>query len=166
MRLESLYQDVILDHYRNPYAYGLRQDWDAEVHHHNTSCGDDIRLRIHLDYDPADPQNPATTRIRDISYEGEGCSISQASSSIMAEQLTGITVEEALRRCESFEHMITSRGEDKGDEELLGDGIALAGVARYPARVKCALMGWMAFKDASAQALHDHADGNNPSPAE
>ena len=96
MRLESMYQEVILDHYRHPNARGLRDNWDAEVHHHNTSCGDDIRLRVHLDHDPDDPHNPEKTVIRDISYDGEGCSISQASTSIMTEQLIGHTVAEAF----------------------------------------------------------------------
>ena len=155
MRLESMYQEVILDHYRHPNARGLRSDWDAEVHHHNTSCGDDIRLRVHLDHDPGDPRNPEKTRIRDISYDGEGCSISQASTSIMTEQLIGHTVAEAFDICDRFEQMVTSRGQDKGDEEVLGDGIALAGVSQYPARVKCALLGWMAPKDASSQALDE-----------
>lgn len=165
MRLESMYQEVILDHYRHPNARGLRDNWDAEVHHHNTSCGDDIRLRVHLDHDPDDPHNPEKTVIRDISYDGEGCSISQASTSIMTEQLIGHTVAEAFDICDRFEKMVTSRGQDEGDEDILGDGTALAGVSQYPARVKCALLGWMAFKDASSQALEGSSD-NDGAPAD
>lgn len=153
MRLEDMYQEIILDHYQHPNAAGLRDPYDVEVHHFNTSCGDDVRLRIHLNRDESDPHNPDKTVIDDISYEGEGCSISQASTSIMTEQLVGLTVSEAIKRVSRFEEMLQSRGKDKGDEELLGDGVALAGVAQYPMRVKCALMGWMAFKDAAAQAI-------------
>ncbi len=153
MRLENMYQEVILDHYQHPNAAGLRDPFDAEVHHFNTSCGDEVRLRVRLDRDEDDPHNPDKTIIEDISYEGEGCSISQASTSIMTEQLIGLSVTEAFKRVSRFEEMLQSRGEDEGDEELLGDGVALSGVAQYPMRVKCALMGWMAFKDAAVQAI-------------
>ncbi|MFY9190014.1 MAG: SUF system NifU family Fe-S cluster assembly protein [Lawsonella sp.] len=153
MRLENMYQEVILDHYQHPNAAGLRDPFDAEVHHFNTSCGDEVRLRVRLDRDEDDPHNPDKTIIKDISYEGEGCSISQASTSIMTEQLIGLSVTEAFKRVSRFEEMLQSRGEDEGDEELLGDGVALSGVAQYPMRVKCALMGWMAFKDAAVQAI-------------
>lgn len=153
MRLENMYQEVILDHYQHPNAAGLRDPFDAEVHHFNTSCGDEVRLRVRLDRDEDDPHNPDKTIIKDISYEGEGCSISQASTSIMTEQLIGLSVTEAFKRVSRFEEMLQSRGEDEGDEELLGDGVALSGVAQYPMRVKCALMGWMAFKDAAVPAI-------------
>lgn len=143
MNLESMYQEVILDHYKNPHHAGLRDDYDAEVHHVNPSCGDEITLRVKLVDDT----------VVDVSYDAQGCSISQASTSVMAEELIGLEFEEAKKKLDEFEKMITSRGTYSGDEELIGDGVAFEGVAKYPARVKCALLGWKAFEAASTQAL-------------
>lgn len=145
MRIEDMYQEVILDHYRNPHGRGLREPHQSQVLHVNPTCGDEITLRVQLTDDGQG--------IADISYDCQGCSISQASTSIMAEQLIGESIDDALARFDAFDEMITSKGTSEGDEELIGDGIALAGVSKYPARVKCALLGWMAFKDALAQAL-------------
>lgn len=156
MRIEDMYQEVILDHYRNPHARGLREPHESEVLHVNPTCGDEITLRVHLD----------GTTIGDISYDCEGCSISQASASIMTEQLIGVSIDEALKRFDAFEEMITSKGTLEGDEELIGDGVALAGVSQYPARVKCALLGWMAFKDALAQAIGKQSDSGESSHSE
>ncbi len=133
-----MYQEVILDHYKHPHHRGLREPYGAEVHHVNPTCGDEITLRVHL----------ADGVVADISYDGQGCSISQASTSVLTDQLIGQPIDEAMRIVDAYQEMVGSRGTVEGDEELLGDGIAFAGVAKYPARVKCALLGWMAFKDA------------------
>ena len=147
MRLEQMYQDVILDHYKHPHHRGLREPFGAEVYHVNPTCGDEVTLRVALSGDGE--------RIDDVSYDGQGCSISQAATSVLADQVIGHTVDDALRSVEAFNEMITSRGTIGGDEDVIGDGIAFAGVSKYPARVKCALLGWLAFKAALAQARHD-----------
>nr|WP_242516566.1 SUF system NifU family Fe-S cluster assembly protein [Corynebacterium mendelii] len=140
-----MYQEVILDHYRNPQHKGLREPFDREVHHVNTSCGDELTLRVKLSEDG--------TVVDDISYDAIGCSISQASTSVMAEELIGQPVDKAMEKLGSFEKMILSRGKEEGDEDLIGDGIAFSGVSQYPARVKCALLGWKAFQAAAAETL-------------
>ena len=138
MDLQSLYQEIILDHYRSPHHAGLREPFESEVHHVNPTCGDEVTLRVHLAHGVVD----------DISYDAEGCSISQASTSVLADLLIGRSVDEAMAVHESFVELMQGRGQVEPDEDVLGDGVAFAGVARYPARVKCALLGWMAFKDA------------------
>ncbi len=143
----DLYQELILEHYKRPVLAGLRDPFDAEVHHVNPTCGDEVTVRIELDGDT----------VRDLSYDALGCSISVASASVLSEQVTGHSVREALEAYNAMRAMLTSRGADPGDEELLGDGVAFAGVARYPARVKCALLGWTAFTDALARAGIDFA---------
>lgn len=145
MNLEAMYQEVILDHYKNPQHAGLRDPFDAEVHHVNPSCGDEITLRVALSDDGA--------TVDDVSYEATGCSISQASTSVMAEEIIGLPVEDAMGKLAAFEEMVTSRGELEGDPEKIGDGVAFGGVAKFPARVKCALLGWKAFQAATADAL-------------
>ena len=146
MSVESMYQDIILDHYRNPQHRGLNDPFDAEVHHVNPTCGDEVTLRVRL--------NGAT--IEDVSWEGEGCSISQASTSVMTDLVIGHDIDQALVLQKEFLTLMQSRGhEDVLDEaatESLDDAIAFAGVAKYPARVKCALLGWMAMKSAIAEA--------------
>ncbi len=144
MRLEQIYQDVILDHYKHPQHRGLREPFGAQVYHVNPVCGDEITLRVSLSDDGE--------TVVDVSYEGQGCSISQASTSVLTQQVIGHSVGEALKTTTAFTEMVSSRGTVEGDEDVLGDGVAFAGVAKYPARVKCALLGWMAFKDALAQA--------------
>ncbi|HEY3010538.1 MAG TPA: SUF system NifU family Fe-S cluster assembly protein [Micromonosporaceae bacterium] len=143
MRLDQLYQEIILDHYKNPHGRGLRRPFDAEAHHVNPTCGDEVTVRVALDGET----------VTDISYDGMGCSISQASASVLHEELTGRPVGEALKVHEAFVELLSSRGQIEPDEQVLGDGVAFAGVARYPARVKCALLAWMAFKDATARAM-------------
>ena len=147
MNLESMYQEVILDHYKTPQHGGLREPYEAEVHHVNPSCGDELTLRVHLSEDGS--------TVEDVSYDAEGCSISQASTSVMAEEIIGLPVDEAMKKLASFEEMVTSRGTVEGDAEVIGDGIAFAGVAKFPARVKCALMGWKAFQAATSDALEE-----------
>lgn len=145
MNLESMYQEVILDHYKNPQHAGLREPYEAEVHHVNPSCGDELTLRIHLSDDGE--------TVEDVSYHAEGCSISQASTSVMAEEIVGKPIGVAFKKLQAFEEMITSRGTVEGDAGLIGDGVAFSGVAKFPARVKCALLGWKAFEAATAEAL-------------
>jgi nitrogen fixation NifU-like protein len=140
--LDSLYQEIILDHYRKPHHKGLREPYEAEVRHLNPTCGDEITLRVHLDGD----------RIADVSYEGHGCSISQASASVMTDLVIGKELDEALGVHDEFLRLMQSKGELDPDEDVLEDAVAFAGVSKYPARIKCALLSWMAWKDATAQA--------------
>ena len=142
MDLESLYQDIILDHYKNPRGRGLRDPFDVEVHHVNPTCGDEITLRVRLD----------GSRVADISYDGQGCSISQASASVLFEQMSDQDLTADLTTADAFLTLMQGRGHVEPDEDVLGDAVAFAGVAKYPARVKCALLSWMAWKDAVAQA--------------
>ncbi|HVE64409.1 MAG TPA: SUF system NifU family Fe-S cluster assembly protein [Mycobacteriales bacterium] len=143
MQLESMYQEIILDHYRRPKHKGLTDPFDAEVHHINPTCGDELTLRVRLDGDT----------VAEVSYDGSGCSISQASASVMTELVIGRTIEEGLRTAENFLTLMQGQGKIEPDEDVLEDAVAFAGVARYPARVKCALLGWMAWKDATARAV-------------
>ena len=145
--MEDLYQEIILDHYRNPQGRGLREPFEAQVHHVNPTCGDEIDLRVHLEDDNG------VMRVADVSYAGQGCSISQASASVMYESLAGRTLDEALEALARFQEMVQSKGEGAGDEETMGDAVAFAGVAKYPARVKCALLPWLAWKDAVMQSM-------------
>jgi nitrogen fixation NifU-like protein len=93
-------------------------------------------------------------RVADVSYDGQGCSISQAATSVLTDLVIGQPFGDALKTVAAFTEMVASRGTIEGDEDVIGDGIAFAGVSKYPARVKCALLGWMAFKDAIVQASH------------
>ncbi|MBC8092337.1 MAG: SUF system NifU family Fe-S cluster assembly protein [Pseudonocardia sp.] len=138
MQLEQMYQEIILDHYRTPHGSGLREPFDAESMQINPTCGDEITLRVRLDGDT----------VAEVSHETLGCSISQASASVLTDLVVGRSVEESFRVLAAFQEMTQGRGQVTPDEDVLGDGVAFAGVAKYPARVKCALLGWMAFKDA------------------
>jgi nitrogen fixation NifU-like protein len=142
MQLDNLYQEVILDHYKNPQNKELATDNDAQVHHVNPSCGDEVTLGVKLDGE----------RVLSINWDGVGCSISQASTSIMSDLLQGKSLSEASAIAEDFLHLMQSKGSEEGNTEVLEDAVALSGVSKYPARIKCALLGWMAFKDASVQA--------------
>ena len=143
MQLDNLYQEVILDHYKNPQHKKLSSTYDAQVHHINPSCGDEITLNVSLDGE----------KIVNVTWEGVGCSISQASVSILTDLVIGKTLAQAQEISDAFMELMQSKGTQSGDENLLEDAVALAGVSQYPARIKCALLGWMAFKDASMQAL-------------
>jgi nitrogen fixation NifU-like protein len=149
MQLQSMYQEIILDHYRNPHHKGLRVPYDTEVHHVNPTCGDEVTLRVRLD--GADD----AARISDVSYDALGCSISQASASVLADLVIGKTVKEAMVVSDHFLALMQSRGAVEPDEDVLEDAVAFAGVSKYPARIKCALLSWMAWKDATARALGD-----------
>ena len=147
MRLESLYQEIILDHYRRPHHAGLREPFDAEVRHVNPVCGDEVTLRVTLKDSDGGPV------VADVSYDALGCSISQASASVMSDLVTGKPVAEAMTISQAFLELMQSKGEAKPDEGVLEDAVAFAGVSKYPARIKCALLGWMAWKDATARAM-------------
>lgn len=161
MQLDSLYQEIILDHYKHPHGRGLREadgagavaSHVADAHHVNPTCGDEVTVRVHLSGDGA------ATRIEDVSYDGMGCSISQASASVLHDLVVGRTLAEAMTTHEAFNELMTGRGQVTPDEDVLDDAVAFAGVARYPARVKCALLSWMAFKDAAARATDTDAGG-------
>ena len=140
MELNSLYQEVILDHYKRPHHKGLVPG-DIQVHHINPSCGDEVTLSLKIVGD----------KVAEITWDGVGCSISQASVSIMHDLLINKNIAEAEKILDSFVSMMQSKGADQGDEIILEDGVALAGVSKYPARIKCALLGWMAYKDAVTQ---------------
>ncbi|WP_030167605.1 Fe-S cluster assembly sulfur transfer protein SufU [Spirillospora albida] len=148
MQLEAMYQEVILDHYRNPLHKGLREPYEGEAHHVNPTCGDEVTLRVHLAGSGRD------ARVADVSYDAMGCSISQASASVMSDLIIGKSVQEAMAVGDEFLALMQSRGRDvQPDEDVLEDAIAFAGVSKYPARIKCALLAWMAWKDATARAL-------------
>ena len=140
MQLDSLYQEVILDHYKKPHHKGLPMG-DIQVHHVNPNCGDEITLSLEI----------KDGKVENLIWDGVGCSISQASASIMSDLVTGKSVAQASVALNQFTELMQSKGTISGDEEVLEDAIALSGVSKFPARVKCALLGWMAFKDAAIQ---------------
>ncbi len=142
MQLDSLYQEVILDHYKRPQHKGLAATYDAQVHHVNPSCGDEITLNVALDGD----------KVARITWDGVGCSISQASVSILSDLLLGKSISEAEFILTNFTELMQSKGTMAGDDAILEDAVAMAGVSKFPARIKCALLGWMAYKDAVVQA--------------
>jgi len=142
MSIDSLYQEIIIDHYKRPLHAGLREPYDAEVFHVNPTCGDEIRLRVRI----------SDGVVEDVSYAAEGCSISQAAASVMADLVIGKKVDEAISLHEEFLALMQGGGSVEPNEERLEDGIAFAGVAKFPARIKCALLAWMAWKDATARA--------------
>ena len=143
MELDSLYQEVILDHYKSPKHKGLSEQKDIQVHHNNPSCGDEVTLNLLMN----------GQIVKEISWDGIGCSISMASASVMSELLIGKSYQETMKILDAFVELMQSKGQSVGDENLLEDGVAFAGVSKFPARIKCALLGWMAFKDASAQVM-------------
>jgi nitrogen fixation protein NifU and related proteins len=147
MKLESMYQESSLDHYRKPHHKGLREPFDAEVHHVNPTCGDEVTLRVKLDGGV----------VSDVSYDSLGCSISQASVSVMTDLVVGKDLAEAARAYDAFLALMRTKGDTDAviaqDEDVLEDAVAFEGVSKYPARIKCALLGWMAWKDATARAV-------------
>jgi nitrogen fixation protein NifU and related proteins len=151
MQLDDLYQEIILDHWKHPRGNGLREPYAAESRQVNPTCGDEVTMRVRLD----------GSTVADVSYEGLGCSISQASASVLYELLNGKPLPEALSVHEAFAELMGGRGQVEPDEEVLEDAVAFAGVARYPARIKCALLPWMAFKDAAARAATVEAGGTS-----
>lgn len=149
MQVDQLYQDMILDHYKRPRGRGLREPYQAEAHHVNPTCGDEVTVRVQL----------SGGTVEDVSYDGMGCSISQAAASVLYDLVRGATVADAMRRHAAFQEMMTGRGQVEPDEDVLEDAVAFAGVAKFPARVKCALLPWMAFKDAMSRAAETAGGG-------
>ncbi len=143
MELDSLYQEVILDHYRSPHHKGLSADKDIQVHHNNPSCGDEVTLNLSM----------KAGVVTDLTWDGVGCSISMASTSVMSDLLVGKGYKDAMNILDNFVELMQSKGQSVGDESILEDAVAFAGVSKFPARIKCALLGWMAFKDASSQVM-------------
>lgn len=134
--LDDLYQELILDHYRRKRGEGTLDSPSVAVDQNNPLCGDEVHLELLIE----------DGRVAELAHTGEGCSISQASVSMMSEALTGRSVDEALDLVEHFRQVMA--GDATADGDRLGDAIALEGVAKYPVRIKCALLGWMAAKDA------------------
>jgi nitrogen fixation protein NifU and related proteins len=143
MELDSLYQEVILDHYRSPHHKGLSANKDIQVHHNNPSCGDEVTLNLSM----------KGGVVTDLTWDGVGCSISMASTSVMSDLLVGKGYKDAVNILDNFVELMQSKGQSVGDESILEDAVAFAGVSKFPARIKCALLGWMAFKDASSQVM-------------
>jgi nitrogen fixation NifU-like protein len=146
--MDSMYQQIILDHYKHPQHRGEIERFDAEVHHVNPTCGDEVTLRVRV----------ADGTIAELGWVGEGCSISQASTSVMSDLVVGESVTDALVLQEKFLELMQSQGQHtltEDEAEALDDAIAFEGVSKYPARVKCALLGWMAMKSAVASATGD-----------
>jgi nitrogen fixation protein NifU and related proteins len=129
MNFESMYQDIILDHYRNPHHRGLREPYDAEVHHVNPLCGDELTVRVSL---------------KDTGGE-----------QTVTDLVIGKSIDDAMVVFDEFLALMRSKGAGQPDEDLLEDAVAFSGVSKYPARIKCALLGWMAWKDATARALEE-----------
>jgi nitrogen fixation protein NifU and related proteins len=155
----DLYQEIILEHSKRPLHAGLREPFNAQVHHVNPTCGDEVTLRVRVD------GVGRSAVVADVSYDATGCSISTAATSVLADEVIGHSVTEALGAFVAMRKMLTSKGADPGDEEAIGDGVAFAGVSKYPARVKCALLGWMAFTDALTQAGVDISETSPSLPA-
>lgn len=153
MSMDALYQELILDHARSPHGAGLRTPFDIEVHHVNPTCGDEVRLRARIEGPDDAPV------VADVSYETMGCSISTAGTSVMTDLVTGREVREAMARYDQVREMLATRDGTEPDEETLGDAVAFAGVAKFPARVKCALLGWTALRDAVSQAVSARENG-------
>jgi nitrogen fixation NifU-like protein len=158
--LDQLYQQVILDHYREKHGFGAREPAEglltAQSHQHNPLCGDDVTLRVAVE---------RTSRgdvVRDVSWVGDGCSISMAATSTLHDLVVGQTTEEATALVGAFRGMVRSRGAAEPDEELLGDAVAFAGVGRHANRVKCAMLGWTAFEDAVRRATAGDASCDSP----
>jgi nitrogen fixation NifU-like protein len=141
--LQGLYQELVLDHSRTPHGFGLRGEVAAQSHQLNPTCGDEITLQVHRADDGT---------VEAIAWEGHGCAISQASASMLAVLAEGLSAEELAARIATFREAMRSRGRIEPDEELFGDAAALGGVSKYVARVKCAMLAWVAAEDALAKS--------------
>ena len=146
MNLTAMYSELIFEHDKRPQNAGLREPFDSEVHHVNPTCGDEITLRLKLDGEGDD------ATVADVSYDATGCSMSRASVSIMSDLFIGEKLSEVQEIWDHFDHVMHQRGKEEGDEEVIGDGVALVGAAKFPGRVKCVLMPWKAYQAAFAEA--------------
>lgn len=144
--LESLYQEIILDHSKRRLGEGLKEASHAHAdnHQYNPTCGDEINLRVELDN--------AREKIEKISWEGDGCSISMAAASVLSETAPGMDLKEFQELVDQFREMLHSRGKIEPDEEVFGDAAAFAGVSKFVARVKCAMLSWVAAEQAAKEA--------------
>jgi nitrogen fixation NifU-like protein len=136
MSLDDLYKEVILDHYKSPRNKRPLPGASVSKHKNNPLCGDEITVHARLDDD----------RIAEVTFEGQGCSISQASASMLTEATQGKTVDEAEALAREFRGMM--EGAVDPDEDAFGDLVALKGVVKYPVRIKCAVLGWDVLQDA------------------
>ena len=143
--MRELYTQVIMDHCQRPRNKGELGNADLKEHLLNPLCGDEVTVYAVFD----------GGKVADARFEGRGCSISQASTSVLTDLLIGKKVDDALEIHSTFVELMQSRGKVEPDEDILEDGIAFAGVAKFPGRVKCALLGWMAWKDATARVVVD-----------
>ena len=168
--LEGLYQQVILDHAREKHGHGLRDAEPAaaltlltgESRQYNPLCGDEVTLRVAI----ADEESGRRV-VQDVSWAGEGCSISQAATSVLYDLVVGHPVDEALAIVGDYREMLRSRGLIEPDEDVLGDAVAFAGVSRHANRVKCAILGWTAFEDALLRtAINRSGPNTGPSSTE
>lgn len=140
---DSLYQDLLIEHSKQRHGFGLQPEPAAEVHSLNRSCGDEVTLRLHMD----------GAKVEAVSWEGQGCAISQASASMLSDLVQGMPPEECRDCIAAFRSMLQSRGKDQDAPEQLGDAVALHGVSMYPPRIKCAMLAWVALEDALEQAV-------------
>ncbi|MBM7825339.1 nitrogen fixation NifU-like protein [Arcanobacterium pluranimalium] len=147
--LEQLYQAIILDASRERYGEGALDNPDGESFQVNPTCGDQVTMQVELSEDGS--------RISHIAWDGHGCSISQASISIMTQMLEGKSLAEADELFREFRNMMDGRGAEISDDtaDLLEDASAFQGVSKFPARIKCALLGWMAWREATDNALEN-----------
>ena len=163
MQLEQMYQEIILDHYRNPQGKGLREPFEVEVHHINPTCGDEVTLRVALADNPADAADPLVS----LSHDGQGCSISQASQSVLFEQLDGVPLSEGMAAVDEFLNCCrpacTGTPRTRTSWAMRWRSAAWRSTRHV---CRCALLGWMAWKDAVAQALAAGSPpGRRPHPA-
>ena len=143
MSLESLYQEIILEHSKQRSG-----DASADNHQYNPTCGDEINLRVVL----SDELKDGEKTIESISWEGDGCSISMAAASVLSEMAPGMTISELQSHVDAFREMLRSRGKVTLDEEEYGDMAAFSGVSKFMARVKCAMLSWVAVEEATKEA--------------
>ena len=136
LSLEELYKEVILDHYRAPRNKGQLDPHDVALERNNPLCGDEIELFLKFEDDS----------VEGIAFDGKGCSISQASASMMTEKVKGLDIKDATELAESIKRMMA--GDEEGDPKTLGDLVSLKGVVKYPVRIKCALLGWNTLLEA------------------
>ncbi len=133
--LEGLYQQHILDHSKMRKGYGTVEHPAAERFERNPTCGDEVTMQLVL--------GPDSDRVTALAWHGSGCSISQASASVLSELAVGLTTSELQVKIDAFRAMMRSRGSDEGDEDILGDAVVFHGVSKYVMRVKCAMLAWV-----------------------
>jgi len=147
--LDELYRRVIMDHYQSPRNRGKMEDPDVSVQLKNPSCGDRITLQMKVE----------NGKIQDAKFEGEGCSISMSSASMMTQAVKGLELDQALDLADRFSKMLLGEEVDKEDFE---DIEALQGVSKFPARIKCATLAWKAMEQGIKENFQDHEHHNHP----